>query len=107
MPGSLRLCRPSTVLLVSNVILSAVVVGAAQVGVRSVHARRPGRQRLGVQAVAQDRLDRAVGQGPGRQRPGTGGLQALGSEAVGEADDAETGPVALFGMGPGLEDRLA
>ena len=36
-----------------------------------------------------------------------GGLDARGAERTGETHDAETGAVALLGMGPGLEDLLA
>src|SRR6266545_3191211 len=102
MPGSRRVCSPFRVALVNMSFLSLVVVRAPQVLVVGVSARRPGPQRLGVEAVAQDRLDRAIGQGAHRQGAGTGGLDPLGPVAVGQADDPQAAPVALLGMRPRL-----
>ena len=59
-----------------------------------------GGQLLLVEAVLQDRLDRAVGVGAKRKGTGRGFLEALSPIAVGEADDAEAAAKALLGMAP-------
>ena len=61
-------------------------------------------QRLAVEVVGEDRLDRPVGVRRQRERPGTGRLAALGAVAVGQADDAERGAIALLGVAAALQD---
>src|SRR5438045_4474055 len=104
MPGRRRVWRPSRVALVSMSVLSSVVAGAAEVLVGGVGARRGSAKRLGVEAVAQDRLDGAIRQCLDRQRPPAGRLDALGAVALGEADDAQAAAIALLGMRPRLQD---
>ena len=71
-------------------------------GVRGAPGRRPP-----IKLVVEDGFDGAVGPGADLDGPLGGGLDARRAEGAGEADDAETGAVALLGMGPALEDLLA
>jgi hypothetical protein len=71
-----------------------------QVGMTGMDPGGPGLvERLRVRSVARDGLDRTVGQCPGGQRPDSRCLLAAGAIAVGAADDAQTGPIALLGWG--------
>jgi hypothetical protein len=54
---------------------------------------------LFVEAVGEDRLHGAIGVGAKVQCPFACRLEAFFAITVGETDDAEGGPEALFGMG--------
>ena len=66
----------------------------------------PGR-RLPIELVVEDGFDGAVGPGADLDGALGGGFETLGAEGPGEADDAQTGAIALLGMGPAFEDLLA
>ena len=55
----------------------------------------------------EDGFDGAIGPGADLDGPLGGGLDARRAKGADEPDDAETGAIALLGMGPGLEDLLA
>jgi hypothetical protein len=57
-----------------------------------------------IEVVLEDRGDRAVGEAVDLESPGAGRLEAIGAVAFAQADDAETGAEALFGMRLLLED---
>jgi hypothetical protein len=59
-----------------------------------------------VEAVLEDRDDRAVGRGADRQPTLAGGLEPHDAIGPGEAQDAETGSEALLGMRLGAHDRF-
>src|SRR5947208_13095523 len=54
--------------------------------------------RPSIEAVLQDRLDRAVGAGADVEPAIAGRLEPLGAVLALQAQDAETGPVALLGV---------
>ena len=64
-------------------------------------------RRLPIELVVEDGFDGAVGPGADLDRPLGGGFDARRAVGAGEPDDAETGAIALLGMGPALEDLLA
>src|SRR3974377_373401 len=64
-------------------------------------------RRLPIELVVEDGFDGAIGPGADLDGPVGGGLDARRTKRAGEADDAETGAIALLGMGPALEDLLA
>ena len=59
-----------------------------------------------VEAVLQDRGDRAVGAGADAEAAQAGGLEADASVALGQPQDAERGAEALLGVRLGAQDRL-
>jgi transposase len=60
-----------------------------------------------IEFVVEDGFDGAICPGADLDGALGGGLEARRAEGAGEANDAETGAVALLGMGPALEDLLA
>src|ERR1700677_3629305 len=85
-----------------------VVARPADVGMEDRGGVRgaPGR-RAPIELVVEDGFDGAVGPGADLDGPLGGGFEARGAEGAGEANNAETGAIALLGMGPALEDLLA
>src|SRR5580692_3457419 len=85
-----------------------VVARPADVGMEDRGGVRgaPGR-RAPIELVVEDGFDGAVGPGADFDGPLGGGFEARGAEGAGEANNAETGAIALLGMGPALEDLLA
>ena len=65
------------------------------------------RRRLPIKLVVEDGFDGAIGPGADLDGPLGGGLDARRAKGTGEPDDAETGAIALFWMGPAFEDLLA
>src|SRR5262249_62088368 len=59
------------------------------------------RQRLPIEPLFEDRFNTFIGTGPERERPLTGGFEALGTIAFAQPHDPETGPEPLLGMRPG------
>ncbi len=66
--------------------------------------RRSLAERLGIEAVGEDQLDRTIRQGSCRQRPGAGSLETFGPVALAESDDAQTRPVSLLWVGARRHD---
>src|SRR5215218_8757474 len=64
------------------------------------------RQRLAIEAVGQDGVDRAVGSGADLEPSFASGLEALDAVVAGEPQDAEAGAEALLGMGPAAQDHV-
>src|SRR6516165_1711312 len=64
-------------------------------------------RRLPIELVVEDGFDGAVGPGADFDGALGGGLETRGAEGAGEADDPQTGAVALLGMRPAFEDLLA
>ena len=64
-------------------------------------------RRLAIKIVVEDGFDRSVGPGADLDRPCGRGFKALGTEGPRQADNAEAGPEALFGMRPMLQDQIA
>ena len=62
---------------------------------------------LPIELVVEDGFDRAIGLGADRDGAFGCGLDALDPIRAGETDDAETGAIALLGMGPRLQNLLA
>ena len=60
-----------------------------------------------IELVVEDGFDGAIGPGADLDGPLGGGLDARRAKGTGEPDDAETGAIALFWMGPAFEDLLA
>ncbi len=60
-----------------------------------------------IEPGVEDGFDGAIGPGADLDSALGSGLDARSAERAGETHDAETGAVALLGMGPGLEDLLA
>src|SRR6478736_2716210 len=60
-----------------------------------------------IEPGVEDGFDGAVGPGADFDGPLGGGFDARRAIRAGETHDAETGAIALLGMGPGLEDLLA
>src|SRR5271157_423427 len=60
-----------------------------------------------VELVVEDGFDGAIGPGADLDGPVGGGFDAHRAKGTGKPDDAETGAIALLGMGPGLEDVFA
>ena len=67
--------------------------------------RRRGERDL-IEAVLEDGVDVAIGAGGDTARPGARGFEPRGAVALGQAQDAETGAIALLGMRPVGEDGL-
>jgi len=64
------------------------------------------RQRLAIEAVGKDGVDRAVGPGADLEAAPAGRLEALDAVVAGEPQDAEAGAEALLGMGPAAQDHV-
>ena len=64
-------------------------------------------RRLTIELVVEDRAHRAIAQRADLDRPRGRGFEAVGAERAHQADDAETGAEALFGVRPALQDQLA
>jgi hypothetical protein len=60
-----------------------------------------------IELVVEDGFDRAIGPGADLDGALGGGLDARRAERACEPNDAETGAIALFGMGPTFQDLLA
>src|SRR5580693_539773 len=77
-----------------------VVARPADVGMEDRGGVRgaPGR-RAPIELVVEDGFDGAVGPGADLDGPLGGGFEARGAEGAGEANNAETGAIALLGMG--------
>src|ERR1700722_12596102 len=85
-----------------------VVARPADVGVKDRSGLRGALWRgPPIEPGIEDGFDGAIGPGADLESALGGGLDARGAERDGETHDAETGAVALLGMGPGLEDLLA
>ena len=68
-----------------------------------------GARRVGAHAIEagdEDGLHGAVARGAGVERTGTGGFEAGRAVAFAEAEEPETGAVALLGMGEALQQLL-
>jgi hypothetical protein len=92
-----------------SVLLSGlmVVTGTADVGVKdrdSVSSRLV--RSLAVELIVEDRAYRAVGQRADLDGAHRCRFEAIDSERSHQADDAEAGAEALFGMRPQLQDQL-
>ncbi len=84
-----------------------VIAAATDVAVLNGRLVRHGLRAIGtVEVVAQDRDDRAVGAGADIDAALAGSLDALSALAAHQAQDAETGAEALFGVRLGSEDQL-
>src|ERR1700749_497216 len=85
-----------------------VVARPADVGVKDRGRLRgaPGR-RLPIEPVVEGGFDGPGGSGADLDGALGGGFETRRAEGPGEADDAQTGAVALLGMGPALENVLA
>jgi hypothetical protein len=85
-----------------------VVAGSADVAVED---RRGVAGSLGccvvIELVIEDRAHRAVGQGADLDGAHRRGFEAIGAKWPQQADDAEAGTEALFGMRLALQDQLA
>src|SRR6266481_4141407 len=79
-------------------LLSMVIAGAADVLVDQEWRLRGGGRGM-LSAVLQDRGDRA-------QRTGAGGIDPFGAAALDQAQDADAGADALFGMRPRPQNLL-
>src|SRR6267378_3206590 len=86
-------------------LLSMVVAGAADVLVDQERRLRGGGGGM-LSAVLQDRADRAVGAGAEHQRTGAGGIDPFGAIALDQAQDADAGAEALFGMRPRPQNHI-
>src|SRR5271169_2801399 len=85
-----------------------VVARPADVGMEDRSRVRRARWRGSpIELVVEDGFDGAVGPGADLDGPFSGGLEARHAKGAGKPDDAETGAVALLGMGPALENLLA
>src|SRR6516164_6761084 len=85
-----------------------VVARPADVGVEDRgRLRGAPRRRLPIELVVEDGFDGPIGPCADLDSALGGGLEAGGAEGSGEADDAQTGAIALLGMGPALQDLLA
>src|SRR6202041_2341969 len=71
-------------------------------GVRGALGRGPP-----IEPGIEDGFDGAIGPGADLHGPLGSGLDARGAERAGETHDAETGAVALLGMGSAFQDLLA
>src|SRR5258708_11937407 len=60
-----------------------------------------------IELVVEDGFDGAIGPGADLDGALGGGLDARRAERACEPNDAETGAIALFGMGPAFQDLLA
>ena len=60
-----------------------------------------------IEPSVEDGFDGAIGPGADLESALVSGLDARGAERAGETHDAETGAVALLGMGPALQNLLA
>src|SRR5438445_12259110 len=86
-------------------LLSMVIAGAADVLVDQERRLRGGGRGM-LSAVLQDRGDRAVGAGTEHQRTGAGGIDPFGAIALEQAQDADAGAEALFGIRPRPQNQL-
>jgi hypothetical protein len=62
---------------------------------------------LAIELVVEDRAHRAVGRRADLDRSSGRRFEAIGAKRPQQADDAEAGTEALFGMRPALQDQLA
>src|ERR1700733_975600 len=60
-----------------------------------------------VELVVEDGFDEAIGPGADLDGPFGSGLEARHAKGADKPDDAETGAIALLGMGPAFENLLA
>lgn len=81
-----------------------VIRGPAEM--RVIHRARGARlrERLLVEAGLENRLDTFVGEGPQGLSPLTGGFESRPPILPAQAQHAQTGPIALFGMGTAVQD---
>src|SRR6516162_9825464 len=84
-----------------------VVARLADVGVEQRDLVDGRWRRTSVELVIEDRAHRAIGQGADLDGSGRGGFEASGAKRPHQADDAQTGAEALFGMRPTLQDQIA
>ncbi len=85
-------------------VSSMEVSGATDIGVID---RRPVRglsRFVAIEVISEDGGDGGIGVGADLQGPPAGGLQPVPPMGLGQAQDADTRPEALFGMRPALED---
>src|SRR5437016_4234906 len=64
------------------------------------------RQRLAIEAVLENRVDRSVGSGADLEPSFACGLESLDTVLASEPQDAQAGPEALLGMGPAAQDHV-
>ena len=64
-------------------------------------------ERYAIEAVLEHRLVVSIRPGADRDRPTAGGLDTFGAVLLREPQQAETGPITLFGVRPALRDQLA
>ena len=62
---------------------------------------------LAIELVVEDRAHRAVGQRADLDRSRGCRFEAVGAERPHQADNAQAGTEALFGVRPALQDQLA
>src|SRR4030042_4329967 len=89
-----------------GILLGIVVLRAPDVGVLNRCERSRSRQWLSLQPVPEDGLEALIVGGAQSQAAGTGRLQPCRSVFFAQPQDAQTGPVALDGMGAGGQDLL-
>src|SRR6266403_2582022 len=73
---------------------------------RQLGRRGGARQRLAVEAVGQDGVDRSVGTGADLEPSFAGGLEPLDAVVAGEPEDAEAGAEALLGVRAAAQDDV-
>ena len=84
-----------------------MVIGrAADIRVAGTRGGRRGigLERHAIKAVLEHRLDMSIRPGAGGDRPTAGGLDPFGAVLLREAQQAETGPIALLRMRPAREN---
>src|SRR5216684_2354360 len=64
------------------------------------------RQRLAIEAVLQDRVDRSVGPGADLEAAAAGRLEAVDAVLAGEPQDAQAGAEALLGVRAAAQDHV-
>lgn len=88
--------------------LLIVIARSADVGMKDRSPVRGAPLRgVAIQIVVEDGFDRSVGIRADIDGAGSGGLDALVAEHLGEPNDAEAGAEALFRMRLALQDQLA
>ena len=86
---------------------SMVVAGAANVRVigQQLALHWLPRRRTAVEAMLEDRLDRAVGAGADVEAALAGRFQPVGAVMARQAQNADGSSVSLFGVRPALQDQ--